>query len=177
MFTALGDPARARAWWQRGFDASPEEPALALGLALAMVDAGDPPAALQLVTRAAAGSGDAAATFYAAARGFAAVGATLDAVGLARQAIEQGAPGDEDLAAGLAAALLARLGRDRNAAEVAALAALPAAGDLSAVDAELARLRAADPATAIAGLTALARAADPAAAHLAIAALRAIAHD
>ncbi|MBK7073862.1 MAG: hypothetical protein IPH44_16330 [Myxococcales bacterium] len=174
-FALLGDPARARAWWQRGFDASPEEPALALGLALAAASAGDGPAALQLVIRAAAGSGDAAATLYAAARGLAAAGLTLDALSLARQAIEQAAPGDEDAPADLAAALLRQLGRDRNAAEVARLVAVPGSGDLAAVTAEAARLAGAPAAQALARWAALARADDPAVAQRATAALAAIA--
>lgn len=175
-FALLGDPARARAWWQRGFDASPEEPALALGLALAAAATGDGPAALQLVIRAAAGSGDAAATLYAAARGLAAAGLTLDALTLARQAIEQAAPGDEDAPADLAAALLRQLGRDRNAAEVARLVALPGTGDLSDIDVEAARLAAAPPPQALARWVALARASDPAVAARAVTALAAIAH-
>lgn len=174
-FALLGDPARARAWWQRGFDASPEEPALALGLALAAAGTGDGPAALQLVIRAAAGSGDAAATLYAAARGLAAAGLTLDALAVARQAIEQAAPGDEDAPADLAAALLRQLGRDRNAAEVTRLVALPGTGDLTAVAVEADRLaRAATPA-ALARWATLARADDPAVVQRATAALAAIA--
>ena len=174
-FALLGDPARARGWWQRGFDASPEEPALALGLALAAASAGDGPAALQLVIRAAAGSGDAAATLYAAARGFAAAGLTLDALSLARQAIEQAAPGDEDAPADLAAALLRQLGRDRNAAEVARLVALPGSGDLAAIAAEADRLTRAPAAQALARWATLARSDDPAVAQRATAALAAIA--
>ena len=182
LFAALDDPARARAWWQRAFDASGEDPAIALGLAVAMADAGDPPAGLQLAIRAAAGSGDASATLVRAARGFAAAGETLDALALARQAIELSAPGDEDAAAGLAAALLGALGRSRDAAEVGALAALPAAWDLGDVQREAARV-AADAkvperrAAAIARALALACAEDPAAARAGAAILWTIARE
>ncbi len=180
VFTALGDPARARAWWQRGFDASRDDPAIALGLAIAMADAADPPAGLQLAMRAAAASGDASTTLVVAARGFAAAGQTLDAIGLARQAIELSAPGDEDAAAAVAAMLLAQLGRARAAAEVGALATLPSAWDFTALDAEAARVAAAlaapdRRAAAVARALQLARSADPAAAAVGAATLRTIA--
>jgi len=180
LFRLLDDPARARSWWQRAHDASPEDPALALGLAIAMADAGDPPAGLQLAIRAAAGSGDAAATLVAAARGFAATGETLDALTLARQAIEVSGPGDEAPAAGLAAALLRRLGRTRAADEVAALAALPGAWDLADLTDEVVRvtaLAATQRGVATARALALARSSDPAAAAAGAGLLRAIARE
>jgi len=177
LFALLGDPARARALAQRAFDADPEDPRLAFGLALAIADAGDAPAALQMMLRAAAASGDAATTFYRGARGFAAAGQSRAALTLARQAIELSAPGDEAAPAGLAIALLDELGRGPTARELAPLVALPGAWDLSdaraAVDREVAA--AAEPASrpaAIARLAALAAVDDPALARLAQAALR-----
>ncbi len=177
LFAILGDPARARALWQRGFDADPDDPALALGLALAIADAGDSPAALQLMSRAAAGSGDPATTLYRGARGFAAAGQPLAALTLTRQAIELSAPGDEDAPAGLAIALLGELGRTDAARGLAPLVGLPSAWDLTDVRAAIARevaaaARADHHGRAVVRLMAIATAADPAGARLAQAALR-----
>ncbi len=176
-FTLQGDPARARAWWQRGVDASPEEPTLALGLALAMIRAGDGPAAQQQLVRAAAGSGDAATTLYRAARGFAAAGATLDALTACKLALEHAAPGDEAMVADLAASLLAQLGRERDAGALAALVRAPGSGDLAGSTAEVTRARRLPRAAALARLTALVGDPDPATAALAATALTDLARE
>lgn len=176
LFAALGDPARARAWWQAAVDASPDEPGLLEGLALAMVDAGDVPAGELLLLAAAAASGDAGRTYLRAARSFAAIDAHLAAVAAARWAIELAAPGDEAAPAAIAAAALAALGRPSS--EVAALAAAPAALDLTDARAAVARA-VADPDRdrAAAALATLAAADDPGLARLALAAWHAVVAD
>lgn len=169
LFALLDDPARARVLWQRAADASPEDADVALGLALAMADAGDPAAGLVQMTRAAAGWGDAGEAMLRGARGFAAAGYTVEALTLVRAAISLSAPGDEAPAAALAAALLEQLGRAADAASLRALAPIPSAWD--GTDAARA-VEAASSAADLARLAELTRASDPATARLAARALR-----
>lgn len=178
LFALLGDPPRARALWQRAADAAPAEPALALGLALAMADAGDPAAGLLAMTRAAAAWGDAAHAMLLGARGFAAAGHPVEALTLARAALELSAPGDEAPAAAVAAALLDELGRGADAAALRALAPVPSAWDgrdgRAAVAHAVAAAGTSRRAAALARLARLAGAEDPALARQAAAALRAL---
>ncbi len=179
LFALLGDPARARALWQRAFDVSPEDGAVALGLALALAEAGDPAAGLVAMTRAAASWGDAGDAMLRGARGFAAAGHTVEALTLVRSAIELTAPGDEAPGAALAAALLDDLGRADNAAALRALAPVPGAWDgrdgRESVAAVTAAATRGSPTrrAALARLAHLASAADPSLARLAASALRA----
>ncbi|HUQ01865.1 MAG TPA: hypothetical protein VM261_05180 [Kofleriaceae bacterium] len=129
LFSLLGDPARARAMWQRAADASPEDADLALELAIAMAEANDPAAGLVQMIRAAAGHGDAGTAMLVGARGFGAAGHTVEALTLARSALSLSAPGDEAPAAAVAAALLEQLDRTADAAALRALAPLPVAWD------------------------------------------------
>lgn len=165
LFSLLDDPARARAYWQRAADASPEDAELTLGLALAMADAGDPAAGLVQMTRAAAGWGDAGAAMLRGARGFAAAGQTVEALSLVRSALSLSAPGDEAPAAALAAALLDELGRTTAAATLRVLAPIPSAWD--GTDA----IRAVETAD-LGRLATMAAATDPAIARLAARAVR-----
>lgn len=178
LFALLDDPARARRLWQRAADASPEDPDIALGLAIAMADAGDPAAGLVQMIRAAAGWGDAGAAMLRGARGFAAAGHTVEALTLVRSAISLAAPGDEAPAAAVAAALLDELGRTADAAALRALAPIPSAWDgrdaTFAVEIAASDARAGGPRrrAALARLAALTTATDPATARLAARALR-----
>lgn len=177
LMALLGDPARARALWQRAVDADPVDPALLLGLTLAAADAGDADAALQLAIDAAAASGDAGGTLLATARGFAAADQSAAALTLARQAFELAPPGQDGPPAALAAALLDELGRPADATALRALARTPSAWDLGDERTTIAgwrSLAAAPPtrAVAMAGLARLAHDRDPARQRLAAAALR-----
>jgi hypothetical protein len=170
LFRLLGDPARSRTWWQRAHDASPEDETVALELAAAMADAGDGAAGLQLMTRAAASWGDAGEAMLRGARVFASAGLTVDALALARGALDLTAPGDGAPAAALAARLLRDLDRDRDAASLDAIVPIPSAWDGSH---ERAAIDAAVAARATGRLTCLARREDdPALARRAAAALR-----
>jgi hypothetical protein len=169
LFALLGDPARARVLWQRAADASPEDAEIALGLALAMADAGDPAAGLVQMTRAAAAYGDAGLAMLRGAQGFGAAGHTVEALTLVRSALSLSAPGDEAPAAALAAALLDQMGRATDAASLRALAPIPSAWD--GTDAARA-VETASSASDLARLAALTRASDPATARLAARALR-----
>ncbi|HTJ43017.1 MAG TPA: hypothetical protein VL463_13025 [Kofleriaceae bacterium] len=88
LFAALGDPARARALWQRAADASPGEVQLVRGLALAAAGTDDPDAAMILVTGAAAASGDAAPVLTDVARALAAHGRYDHALELLKLALQ-----------------------------------------------------------------------------------------
>lgn len=178
LFSLLDDPARARMLWQRAAAVSPEDADIALGLALAMADAGDPAAGLVQMIRAAAGWGDAGAAMLRGARGFAAAGHAVEALTLVKSALSLAAPGDEAPVAAVAAALLDELGRTADAAAFRALAPTPGAWDgrdaRSAVEAASSDARATGPRrhAGLARLAALTTASDPATARLAARALR-----
>jgi tetratricopeptide (TPR) repeat protein len=178
LFSLLDDPARARALWQRAADASPEDADIALELAIAMADAGDPAAGLVQMIRAAAGWGDAGAAMLRGARSFAAAGHTVEALTLVKSALSLAAPGDEAPVAAVAAALLDELGRTADAAALRALAPNPAAWDgrdaTFAVETASSDARATGPRrhAGLARLAALTTASDPATARLAARALR-----
>jgi hypothetical protein len=177
LFSVLGDAPRARVLWQRAHDASPEDADVALGLAIAMAAAGDPAAGGQMMTRAAAGWGDAGAAMLRGARGFAAAGHTVDALTLAKRAIELRGPGDEAPAAAYAAALLDELGRASDAALVRVLAPSPGGWDGSdgraAVDAAARAAAGPERRVALARLVHLAGSDDPLTAAAAAAVVRA----
>lgn len=97
VFTALGDPQRARLAWQAAVDLDPD-PRFVAGLAEAMARAGDADAALIAGTTAAAASGDPAVTWLAIARALHAVGKDVHALEVARSAIDL-ASGDTLVAA------------------------------------------------------------------------------
>lgn len=177
LMALLGDPARARALWQRAVDADPRDPALRVGLTLAAADVGDADLAMQLAIEAAAASGDGGGTMLALARGLAVTGPPVAALVLARAAFELAPPGADGPAAALAAALLDRLDRHDDAAALRARARTPSAWDLEAERAAIAgwRALAAEPGTrpvALAGLRRLAGDPDGARQRLAAAALR-----
>jgi tetratricopeptide (TPR) repeat protein len=119
LFDGLGDPARARAAWQAAVDASPE-PSFVGGLAEAQARQGDPDAALVHATVAAAASGDPAVVWTRIARALANVGKYVHALDAARSAIDLAGP--ETLAEALDVAISASraLGRDEQAARLAA---------------------------------------------------------
>jgi len=130
LFDALGDPARARTAWQAAVDAS-AEPAYLRGLAEAQARGGDADAALISATAAAAAWGDPAVVWTAVARTLADAGKHVHALDAARSAIDLAGP--DTLPAALDAAIAASqaLGRDDQAARLAAqraqLFAVPAA--------------------------------------------------
>jgi hypothetical protein len=136
LFDAIGDPARARAEWQAAVDASPE-PRFVRGLACAQARQGDADAALITATTAAAASGDPAVVWVAVARALSEAGRDVHALDAARSAIDLAGP--EALAAALDAAIAASraLGRDRQAAQLAARRArvAPTGGTLGDRDA------------------------------------------
>ncbi|MGE5184929.1 MAG: hypothetical protein ACM31C_22830, partial [Acidobacteriota bacterium] len=147
LFDALGDPARARASWQAAVDAS-AEPAFVRGLAEAVARGGDGPAALVFATTAAAAWGDPAVVWLAVARDLEGVGHHVDALTAARSALELGdvetLPGAYDVAAAASRAL----GRDDQAAALAAQRARlapPPVDPVAPIAAELATLSADDP--------------------------------
>ncbi|HEX3763080.1 MAG TPA: hypothetical protein VHW23_30495, partial [Kofleriaceae bacterium] len=119
LFDAIGDPARARAAWQAAVDASPEPPFLR-GLAGAQARQGDADAALITATSAAAASGDPAVVWIAIAQSLTGAGRHAQALDAARSAIDLAGP--DALAPALDAAIAASraLGRDRQAAQLAA---------------------------------------------------------
>jgi hypothetical protein len=127
LFDALGDPARARAAWQAAVDSSPE-PLFVRGLAEACARQGDPDASLILATTAAAASGDPAVVWTSVARALAGAGKYVHALDAARSAIDLSGP--ETLAAALDVAISASqaLGRDAQAAALAAQRARVAQG-------------------------------------------------
>ena len=125
LFAALGDPARARARWQRSVDASPGEPALDRGLALAVAAADDPDAAMVLVTGAAAESGDAAPVLVDVARTLAARGHDPRALELIALALPLVAPDARAPLYDLAIAWTVADGKDA-AALIAARGPVPA---------------------------------------------------
>jgi hypothetical protein len=87
MFDALGDPYRARLEWQAAVDSS-SEPAFELGLALAAARAGDAPAAMVFGTKAAAACGDPVSAWTRLARTLEERGLHVDALAVARSAME-----------------------------------------------------------------------------------------
>lgn len=131
LFDAIGDPARARAEWQAAVDASPE-PRFLRGLAGAQARQGDADAALITATSAAAASGDPVVVWLAIAQSLAGAGRYVHALDAARSAIDLAGP--DALPAALDAAIAASraLGRDRQAAQLAARRAriAPAGGAL-----------------------------------------------
>ncbi len=147
LFDGLGDPARVRAAWQAAVDAS-AEPAFERGLAEAQARQGDGDAALITATAAAAASGDPAVVWAAVARGLVASGRDVHALDAARSAIDLAGP--ETLAGALDAAIRASraLGRDAQAARLAAQrarlvgGAAPRDGDPTDVEAALAAYQA-----------------------------------
>ena len=170
-FAALGDPARAVAWWRRAVASSPRDVTVRAGLVRALAAAGDPDAAVQELTTVAAGSGDAAAALLAGARALADAGEDLAALEPAKLALELTPPGDAHAVLALLIDLATRLDRpDQRAAFTAALAAIQSPPDpttlraraLAGDPAALALAFAADPTDP--DLATLAAAADPAAA-------------
>ncbi|MCX5745879.1 MAG: hypothetical protein NT062_25665 [Proteobacteria bacterium] len=87
VFTALGDPARARTAWQAAVEQSPEPRYLAR-LAEAIARAGDGDAALVAATQATAASGDPAVTWLGVARVLESVGLHVFALEASRQALD-----------------------------------------------------------------------------------------
>ncbi len=85
-FLLVGDPARARAFWQRAFDAT-KEPRYLQGLAVAAASAGDSDAATIWATQAAAASGDPALPLAEVAGAMAVQGDYPVALTLLRQAL------------------------------------------------------------------------------------------
>jgi Tfp pilus assembly protein PilF len=157
LFQVLGDPARARAWWERAVEASPDDVGLRAGLVRALAAAADGEAARLHLTTVAAGSGDPARALLDGARALAAAGLTVDALAPAKQALELIAPGEEQEALQLLIELAGRLDRAdqvqsftaaldrvRTAPDATTLRARAAAGDAEA----LARAFAADPSDA-----------------------------
>lgn len=135
LFDAIGDPARARAAWQAAVDASPE-PGFLRGLAGAEARQGDGDAALIAATTAAAASGDPAVVWVAVAQALAGSGRHVHALAAAHSAIDLAGP--ETLAPALEVAIAASraLGRDAQAAALAAQRArvAPAGGGLGQRD-------------------------------------------
>ena len=119
LFDAIGDPARARAAWQAAVDRSPE-PRFLRGLACAEARQGDGDAALVAATTAAAASGDPAVAWLAVARALDGAGRQVHALEAARSAIDLAGP--DVLAPALEVAIAASraLGRDGQAAALAA---------------------------------------------------------
>ncbi|MBP6632927.1 MAG: hypothetical protein KA297_26140 [Kofleriaceae bacterium] len=118
LFDALGDRARTRARWQAAVDASPEPAALA-ELALACARAGDAPAALLHLTAAAAASGDPAVVLLRGAHTLLASDLAVDALAVARQALELAGPDEQGAAHDVAIAAARVLGRAELADELA----------------------------------------------------------
>ncbi|HEY0475911.1 MAG TPA: hypothetical protein VGD37_00220 [Kofleriaceae bacterium] len=131
LFDAIGDPARARVAWQAAVDASPE-PAFVRGLAEAQARQGDGDAALITATAAAAASGDPAIVWTAVAQALAGSGRYVHALDAARSAIELAGPEALPAALDVAIAASRALGRDGQAARLAAQRArvAPAGGGL-----------------------------------------------
>lgn len=119
LFDAIGDPARARAEWQAAVDASPE-PGFLRGLAGAQARQGDADAALITATSAAAASGDPAVVWVAVARSLTEAGRHVHALDAARSAIDLAGPDVLPAALDTAIAASRALGRDRQAAQLAA---------------------------------------------------------
>ena len=168
LFAVLGDPARARAWWERAVAASPDDVTLRAGLVRALAAAADGEAARLHLTHVAAGSGDPARALLAGARALADAGLTVDALAPAKQALELTPQGDEQEVLLLLVELAERLDRRdqvrelgraldrvRTAPDATTLRARAAAGDAEAI----ARAHAADPADA--GLAIAAARAEP----------------
>ncbi len=86
FFLVTGDPARARALWQRAFDAT-NEPRYLLGLAVATAAVGDSDAAAIWATQAAAASGDPALALAEVAGAMVQAGEFPVALTLLRQAL------------------------------------------------------------------------------------------
>lgn len=170
LFQLLGDPARARAWWERAVESSPDDVALRAGLVRALAAAADGEAARLHLTTVAAGSGDPARALLDGARALGGAGLIVDALGPAKQALELIAPGEEQEALLLLIDLAGRLDRADQVRELtAALAVVRTAPDATTLRARAA----AGEAEAITR----AHAADPADAGLAIAAARAESDD
>ena len=154
LFQLLGDPARARAWWEKAVEASPDDVELRAGLVRALAAAADGEAARLHLTTVAAGSGDPARALLDGARALAAAGLVVDALAPAKQALELIAPGEEqealllliDLAGRLdrgeqVASFTRALDRVRSPPDATTLRARAAAGDADAI----AKAFAADP--------------------------------
>jgi tetratricopeptide (TPR) repeat protein len=119
LFDAIGDPASARAEWQAAVDASPE-PGFLRGLAGAQARQGDADAALITATSAAAASGDPAVVWVAVARSLTETGRHVHALEAAHSAIDLAGPDALPAALDVAIAASQALGRDRQAAQLAA---------------------------------------------------------
>lgn len=141
LFSALGDPARARAWWEEILASSPSHPAYLEGAALAMARARDADAALTLLTRAAARSGDAGATWLEGARGLIDGGQPLAALSAARRAMQLAPAGARKPALETVAKAALAMGRTADA-ERALTALIDEAGPERAASAESYVLRA-----------------------------------
>ncbi len=96
LFDLIGDPARARRYWQRAVDAN-ADPAFVQGLAVAVAHSGDPDAAAIWATQAAAASGDPALWLLEVASAMAAHGSSPEALTLLKQA--RSVAGAADMAA------------------------------------------------------------------------------
>jgi tetratricopeptide (TPR) repeat protein len=126
LFAAMGDPARARALWQRAADASPGELRVVRGLALAAAATDDPDAAMIFATNEAAASGDAAPALVEIARALAAHGRYDHALELVHLALQLVPRDDAAPLYDLAIAWSRAEGKDATELE-AARAELPAA--------------------------------------------------
>jgi len=165
VFALLGDPARARAWYERAVETSPGDVGLRMGLVGALAAAGDGPAARLQLTTVAAGSGDAARALLDGARLLADAGLVVDALAPAKLALELTPRGDEGEVLALLVEVQGRLGReDQVRTLTAALAAARPSRDPSTLRARalagdagaLARAIAVDPVDATLALAAAA---------------------
>lgn len=120
LFAALGDPARALAWWEHVAAESPVHPPYQLALGIAAAAAGDMARARVHVTTAAARAGDAGAIGLHAAGCFLRQGQALDAIAEAGRALSLTAPSQRGPVLALLATAMADLGRDGDAAAMRA---------------------------------------------------------
>lgn len=115
LFTALGDTARARSWWERAVELSPRHNKFLFELAMACAATGDLARARVHLTTVIADSGDAGGTAMHAARLLVDMGHDLEAIHMAKLAISVTAPVERPAIARFASEAMERLGRTRDA--------------------------------------------------------------
>ena len=120
LFLALGDPDRARLWWQRIVALSPRHPDHVYEFAAALAAAGDGEAAAVRFVAAAALSGDPGHTSLRAARELLATGHGVLALSAGRRALSITAPVRRAPVYRVLARAMTELGRDDEAAEMLA---------------------------------------------------------
>lgn len=118
LFLALGEPGRARLWWQRVVAASPRHASHVHELGAALAAAGDGEAAAVRFVAAAALSGDTGHTSLRAADELLATGHTLLAIAAGRRALPITAPVRRAPVYRVLARAMTELGRDQEAAEM-----------------------------------------------------------